>query len=133
MMERPTIAAVPACERHLDRNDDPACPWCKLDAKEMEVDAAEAAQLSLQRRIAELSSRLERAYSALRVCIDAFERVERGSTHWQGCEQQHPSCRAMRTAWEALSDDGGPDQEDGPWAEGWEERCGLAPRGGASE
>lgn len=55
--------------------------------------------------IRSLLLKLDRSRAALRQCIDAFERYERGHTHWEGCEKHHPSCRAIRAAEEALSDE----------------------------
>lgn len=64
----------------------------------LEQDNADVAKINV-----DLMQRNRDLEAALRTEITAMQEVDRGSTHWKGCEMSHPRCAAVARMNAALS------------------------------
>jgi len=49
-----------------------------------------------------LASRLDSAENAMRAVVSHLRNSQRGSTHWEGCQDVHPVCQAINMLVDAL-------------------------------
>jgi len=58
--------------------------------------------VTLEQQNEALASRLDSAENAMREVVSHLQRSERGSTHWAGCPDVHPVCKAIDMLVDAL-------------------------------